>query len=62
MFIELILLARRLAKLELTTGDRFSIGPKKFSALKSLNAAVKAPYYTNINRLNKFKSIFEPIP
>lgn len=46
MFIELILLARRLAKLELTTGERFSIGPKKFSALKSLNAAVKAPYYT----------------
>jgi hypothetical protein len=50
MFIEFILLARRLAKLELTTGDKFSIGPKKFSALNNLNAAVKAPYRIKRNK------------
>ena len=45
MFIELILFARRLAKFELTTGDKFNMGPKKFSGLKSLNAAASAPFF-----------------
>ena len=44
MFIELILLARLLAKFEVTTGAKLSMGPKKFSGLNNLNAAARAPY------------------
>ena len=50
------MLARRLARPELTTGDKFSIGPKKFSGLNSLKAAANAPLKkSKITKLDKYK-------
>lgn len=41
---ELILLARLLAKFDETTGERLSIGPRKWSGLSNLKAAANAPF------------------